>query len=189
MTIREWTQLEYLDPETILAGLRDIARTYPLDELPYEAASLRKREFRKYGEGRQCALFCYLIGKALDLNMKFALDERGDYDCIAYFEKDGVNNFVPIQMKELVPEKVNPHANLQNLINSLSKYVDSNDLTVAIHLNQAGTIRPSELTIPELHIGELWFFGANKPDQSVWTVIGNLLEPNARFYEIEHPEA
>ncbi len=189
MSVREWTRLSYHDPEKILLDLRKIALTQPLNELPYEVSSLRTRELRRYGEGRQCALFCYFIGKALGINVKFAEFEKSDYDCVAYFEKDGVNNFLPIQMKELVPKKVNSSASLQVLINSLVKYTDSKDLVVAVHLNQCGAIRVSELSFPALNIGALWFFGANGSDQSIWTIIGNVLKPNARFYKFRYPGA
>jgi hypothetical protein len=86
-----------------------------------------------------------------------------------------------------VPEKVNSCANLQTLINSLAKYTDSKDLVIAVHLNRCGTIRLSELEIPPLNIQELWFFGAKDPNQEVWTIIGNVLNPNARFFEFRYP--
>ena len=49
---REWLQYRYLDPERILTGLREIARTYPLHDLQYHSRTLRTRNLRKYGEGR-----------------------------------------------------------------------------------------------------------------------------------------
>jgi len=189
VSVREWSKLNYLDPERLLLGLREIALTQPLNELPYEVASLRTRELRRYGEGRQCALFCYFMGKALGINVQVALIEKSDYDCVAYFERNGINNFVPIQLKEFVSENVNLNAKLQSLINGLNKYTDSESLVVAIHLNQCGTIKMSELSFPTLNIGALWFFGANGPDQTVWTIMGNVLKPNPRFYEFRYPGA
>jgi len=129
------------------------------------------------------------MGKALGINVKVAVVERSDYDCVAYFDRNGVNNFVPIQMKEFVPENVNINADLQSLIDSLGKYADSESLVVAVHINRCGTIRMSELSFPTLNIGALWFFGANGGDQAVWTIIGNVLKPNARFYEFRYPGA
>jgi hypothetical protein len=187
MSVREWSKLKYLDPEKVLVGLRDIALTYPLNKFPQEVATLRSREMRPYGEGRQCALFCYFMGKALGIDVKVAMVERSDYDCVAYLDKNGKNNFIPIQMKEFVPENVNANASLQSLIESLSKYVDSESLVVAVHINRCGTIKMSELSFPPLNIGALWFFGANGSDQTIWTVIGNVLKPNARFYELRYP--
>jgi len=184
---KEWSKLDYLDPEPILLGLRKIALNLPLSELPYKVSSLRTRELRHYGEGRQGALFCYLIGQVLGLKVTFAESEKSDYDCVAHFEKDSIHHFVPIQLKEFVPEKVDSRTSLQTLINSLTKYTDSKDLVVAVHINRSDTIRLSEITFPPLNIRELWFFGANDPGQVVWTIMGNLLEPNARFHEVRYP--
>jgi hypothetical protein len=187
MSVREWSKLKYLDPEKVLVGLRDIALKYPLRELPKEVATLRSREMRPYGEGRQCALFCYFMGKALGVDVKVAMVERSDYDCVAYFDRNDANNFIPIQMKEYVPDNINANVSLQALIESLSKYVNSESLVVAVHINRCGTIKMPELLFPKLNIGALWFFGANGKDQTEWTLIGNVLKPNARFYELRYP--
>ena len=189
MSIREWSKLKYLDPERVLIGLREIATQQKLDELPKEVATLRTRELRAYGEGRQCALFCYFMGKALGIKVMMALVEKSDYDCVAYFDRNGANNFIPIQMKEYVPESINARASLQSLINGLEKYVDSESLVVAIHVNRCGTIKLSELSIPTLNIGALWLFGAYGADQSFWTIIGNVLKQGTRYYELRYPGA
>lgn len=187
MSVREWAKLKYLDPERILIGLRELALTQQLDQLPKEVATLRTRELRTYGEGRQCALFCYLMGQALGIKVMMALVEKSDYDCLAYFDRNGTNNFIPIQMKEYVPEPINPRTNLQSLIDGLVKYVDSESLVVAVHINRCATVKLSELSLPKLKIGALWFFGANDADQTMWTLIGNLLKPNPCYYEIPYP--
>ena len=81
--LREWEKLEYFDPEKILKGLRDIAINLPLDTLPYEVASLRKRDLRSYGESRQCALFCYGMSKVLNTKVSYAHFENSDYDFVS----------------------------------------------------------------------------------------------------------
>ena len=85
-----------------------------------------------------------------------------------------------------MPDNVNPTAELQLEINKLKKYVDSNDLCVAIHLNRAGRLELNKLEIPELNIKELWFFGATSLDQKHWLLAGDMLnEP--RSYDFEYP--
>jgi hypothetical protein len=64
MSVREWSKLQYLDPVKVLVGLRNIALTHPLHELPQTFATLRSREMRPYGEGRQCALFAPAAAQA-----------------------------------------------------------------------------------------------------------------------------
>jgi len=185
--IREWEKLEYYDPERILSCLRDIALTLPLDTLPYSEASLRKRNLRQYGESRQCALFCYGISKAFNIKISYAHYERSDYDFVAVRVDDDNLYYTPIQMKELVPENVNSKVSLEQELEKLKKYSNSKDLVVAIHLNRAGKININELTIPELNISELWFFGAADETQEKWHLIGNILR-NPQYYEFQYPK-
>jgi hypothetical protein len=184
---REWLQYQYLDPERILVGLREIARTYPLHELHYHARALRTRPLRKYAEGRQAALFCYGMGQFLGAKVSFAQVERSDYDVVATYEQDGEAKFVPVQLKEWSPDFLPSPASLQTELDKLGKYVDSADLVVAFHLNRETRVLLSELSFPT-SIGGLWFYGCTEPSQNHWTLIGDLLkEPVA--YDFEHPEA
>lgn len=184
---REWLQYQYLDPEKILVGLREIARTFPLHELQYHSRTLRSRKFRKYGEGRQAALFCFGMSRALGTKVSFAQVERQDYDLVAAYELDGDVNFVPVQLKEWVPDFLPSPAPLQTALDKLDKYADSSDLVVAFHLNRQTTVVLSELTYPKT-IGGLWFYGCTEPSQNHWTLIGDLLKEPAA-YEFVHPEA
>jgi hypothetical protein len=185
---REWQTLRYLDPRHILLGLRQIALTQPLDQLEYKVASLRTRELRGVSEGRQAAIFSYGIGQLLGAPIAFAQSESRDYDVVVRYVANGHVNYVPVQLKEWVPEFLNSHADLQSELDKLDKYVDSHDLAVAFHLNRNATIHLSELKLPRT-IGELWFYGATDPSQNTWTVIGNLLRPDARVCEFAYPDA
>jgi hypothetical protein len=183
---REWLQYNYLDPEKILVGLREIAQSYPLHELRYHARTLRTRALRKYGEGRQAALFCYGMGRRLGTPVSFAQVERQDYDIIAAYELDGDVNFVPVQLKEWAPDILPSPTTLQAELDKLSKYADASDLAVVFHLNRGTTIKLSELTFPKT-IGELWFVGCTEPSQNHWTLIGDLLkDPLAS--DFTHPD-
>lgn len=184
--IREWEKLEYHDPEKILLGFKDIASNFPISSAPYNVASLRTRELRLYGESRQCALFCYGISKARNIKVHYAHLEKSDYDFVGVYPENDYLNYVPIQMKEFVPEKVNPKAQLENEIKKLQKYTDSQDLCVAIHLNRNISFDFKNIVIPELNIRELWFFGAKAPNQSEWWLLGNILN-NPKVYEFNYP--
>ncbi|GAB3361740.1 hypothetical protein [Lysobacter tyrosinilyticus] len=189
MSVKEWAKLPYHDPLPILIGLREIALTQPLHELPYKVSALRTRELRPFLEGRQSALFSYLVGEAMGVKVRFSPLEKSDYDCITHFERDGYHHLVPVQLKELVPNDLNPTASLQSLINGLIKYRDSSDLVVAVHLNRNVTIRLSELSFDGLNISQLWLYGSAAPDQSTWLLVGDLLDPGARWREIRYPGA
>ena len=183
---REWSTFQYLDPKKILLGLRDIQLNYPLNELSYQAASLRTRELRQFGEGRQAALFCYGMSIALGTDVHFAQVERQDYDIIARIIDKNEAHFVPVQLKEWVPDFLPDAKDLQSELDKLSKYADSGDLVVAFHLNRTCHIQFDSLSLPE-NIAELWFFGAKDQTQSHWILIGNLLSKSVRTYEFEYP--
>lgn len=186
---REWLHLQYFDPERFLVGLREIALTFPLDELHYEVASLRTRDLRKTNESRQAALFAHGMGQVLRAPIAFAISEAQDYDVVVKYATEGRINYIPVQLKEWVPNFLNPSATLQSELDKLSKYTDSKDLAVAFHINRNTTIHLSELRFPHGKIGALWFFGATDLAQEKWCLIGNLLLPGANAYEFNYPVA
>lgn len=184
--LRVWQNLKYYDPRRILVGLNNIAETQPLEELPEDVRSLRQRGVREYGESRQCALFCFGVGEALGIDVSYAHCEESDHDFVARYYHNDTLKYVPIQMKELVPESLNPKAALNKVIEKLDKYADSADLCIAIHLNRAETIDFSELEIPRLNLKELWLFGASAADLSQWLLVGNMLK-DRNVYEFRYP--
>lgn len=186
--IRTWSKLNYLDPRKILLSLNTIAATYPLEECAKPTRDLRTHELRPYGESRQCAIFCFGIGEVFGLNVAYAHGEASDYDFIGTYTIEGERVFVPIQVKEFVPNELNANADLNKEIEKLSKYADSHDLCVAIHLNRAGRLDFDAIRIPELKIKELWLFGATSPDLDRWLLIGNMLKDH-RVYEFQYPRA
>lgn len=188
MRLKTWQKLSYLDPKGLLVALRDLSMTHALSELPYNVASLRTNNLNKYREGRQCALFCYGMSQRLGVEIRFAMHEDGDIDSVGTYELAEERHFVPIQLKEHVPEIVRPEAALQAEIDKLRKYVDSSDLTVAFHLNRTGQVRLSELDFSRVPVKELWFFGATDESQDNWLLIGNLLSQNATFFNFSYPQ-
>lgn len=186
--IRAWSKLKYLDPKEILIRIREVEKNYPLEEMPYKVATLRTKPLQAHGESRQCALFCYGMSQALGVTLGYAESEEADYDFIIYCVEE--ESFIPLQMKELVPEKLNKDTDIQKEINKLKKkYVDSEDLCVALYINRLEkSLDVSRIDIAGLNIAELWLFGAASPDQSKWKIIGNLLD-SPKTYEFTYPNA
>jgi hypothetical protein len=102
--------------------------------------------------------------------------ESQDFDFVASWSVDNTQHFAPVQLKEVVPEPLNPNATVEQIVESLAKYVDSEDLTVAIHLNRQAHFDPTVLSVPPLKIAALWVFASISPDQSQWGLWGNFLE-------------
>jgi hypothetical protein len=183
----EWLNLKYLSSEKILLGLLDVQLSYPLHELRYQAASLRTRELREFGEGRQAALFCYGMSQRIGHAVSFAQHEARDYDVVARIEAGDQLSFVPVQLKEWVPEHVNPSSSLQAELDKLTKYADAKDLCVAVYLNRATKLDFSQLQLPFGKVAELWFYWCSNPQQGEWTLAGNLVGPEPGFTSFQYP--
>jgi len=186
--INQWKKLDFYDPKEILIGLLNIAKNIPLSNLLYQQASLRSRDLKQYGESRQCALFCYGMSKFLNQKIFYAQYEASDYDYVACRKIGDVIHYTPIQLKEFVPEKVNPKSSLENELIKLEKYKDSKDLIIAMFINRAGRIEMNEIKIPKLNVAELWFFGAASEDQRTWFLYGDVLNNTLRF-DFKYPKS
>ncbi|CAI2717399.1 hypothetical protein [Nitrospina watsonii] len=184
--LNQWQQLEYHDPEFVLKRLREIEFKYQDYEIDPKIRNLRTNRLRPHREGRQAALFCYGMGILKGRKVWFAPFEASDYDFIALCEDKGTACYVPIQLKELVPESANPNAELNELIGNLRKY-NSPQLTVAIYLNRTTRIKFEKLECENLNLAEIWLFGSNTPDQTSWLLYGDLLT-NPIPTEFVYPE-
>lgn len=184
-------KIEFTDPEKFLAGLRWAEENLPLHELPEKVRNLRTRSLRQVLEMRQAALFSYGMTVAMGTKVVFALNEKADYDVICSFEKQGERVFVPVQLKELVPEFLNPESTLQKELDKLQKYRDSKDLIVAYHLNRRFRFRfeIEEISPPIGVVAEIWIVAATTPNLTQWSLIGNILSKECYTYAFDYPEA
>ena len=120
----------------------------------------------------------------------WVLDHRAvDYDVIALYENNnGGNDFAPIQLKEVPPQRLNPKASLQSEIDKLATKYSGDDLTVAIRANQQTEVSLDEIIIPpSLRIAGLWIYGAVSPDGSRWFLAGNLLKRQRILTTFDYP--
>ncbi|MGV8990120.1 MAG: hypothetical protein ACOH1Q_01825 [Thiobacillus sp.] len=167
---------EFRDPRQFLVEIRKLEYLIAASELSQKAKRLRTNNLKEWREIREAAVFCFGMGQRIGQPVFLSRGESQDYDFIATWTLGEVQNFAPVQLKEVVPEEVNATASIEKVIGSLTKYVDSKDLTVAIHLNRQVHFDALELVIPPLPIAALWIFGSISPDQSEWGLWGNFLE-------------
>ncbi len=165
-----------IDPEQALIKLRVIQHVLALSDAEQKIKDLRTRGLKREREIRQACLFCYGMSCRIGQKVWVYPVEDSDYDCVASWEVDSTRHFAPIQLKEVVPAHLNHEADLQAIIDGLTKYPVSADLTVAIYVNQNGRFEPSSIKLPNLSIAALWVFGTLAPDQSEWFLCGNFLE-------------
>ena len=174
-------KLLYQDPAPFLVKLRAIERKVAASDLPERVKQLRTNELKPMRELREAAIFCHGMGQRLGQTVYLARGESQDYDFVASWVVGGHQHLAPVQLKETVPPDLNIHASLQSTVDGLAKYVDSEQLTVAIHLNQQLHFDPADLVVPSLRIAALWVFAAVTPDQSSWGLWGNFMEKPEGF--------
>ncbi len=175
--LREFQQYNYQEPKQILLALREVKIEAAASNLDSKVKQLRTNKLKECREVREAAIFCYGMMQRINIPIYLSCGESQDYDFIGSWVADNEQNFAPVQLKEVVPATINASSSIENIINSLAaKYVDSEDLTVAIHLNRQIHFDPKTLIIPHLRIAGLWIFGSISPDQSEWGLWGNFLE-------------
>ncbi len=187
LRIRKWEKLDFHNPKDVLLKLREIEVQVANSNTPYKIAALRTNKLQSSLEGRQAALFCQGLSEHFGSTVFFSMTEDEDYDFVTCWQRGSERIFTPVQLKELVPEKVNFSETLPTLITKLEKYTDSKDLVVAIHINRAGKFDTSEIDTSNLPIAELYFFGAIAEDKSQWFVFGGKCG-QFESWNFEYPE-
>jgi hypothetical protein len=174
---RAFAKLKYRDPRAVLVDLRQAEIAVAASNAPFAVKNLRTRDLRPLRELREACTFCYGMTECTGQKFFVAHAEAQDYDAVATWIVGECQSFAPIQIKEVVPHEVNGTASVQRVIEGLQKYANSEDLTVAIHLNRIVIgFDPSQIIVPPLKIAALWIFGAIAADQSRWAIWGNFLD-------------
>lgn len=185
---REWSKYQYFDPEIVLPKLQAVRKKVAESNMSDKIRNLRTNTLSDHRENWDAAVFCQLMSLALGIKIFFSTEEASDFDSVFTWKDNDFQSFAPVQMKELVPEETNPNSTLQEIVNKLKKYTDSQNLVVAVKLNRRARIDFSELDFSGVQVGEIWCFGATNPDESKWSLIGNLLE-GGQQYNLEWPHA
>ncbi|KUZ14711.1 hypothetical protein WS50_16355 [Burkholderia territorii] len=174
--LRYAQKLEYQDPAPLLRRLRKVELEIAKSAIPEKIRKLRTNDLKEYRELREAAIFCYGMSQRIGQTVYVGRGESQDYDFVASWVVDDKQHLAPVQLKEVVPADLNPKSSVQATVDALKKYVDSEQLTVAIHLNRQISFDPGRLVIPTLNIAALWVFASLAPDQSVWALWGNFME-------------
>lgn len=181
-----WASLKYVNPTKFLLGMDKMFDDLGIRKYKNPSDILLDRRVREIAEDRRCAIFCHGAGQALGTKILFASHESADYDYVGAYQHNGSIYRFPIQLKQLVPDRLNPPTSLQREIAKLRKYPDSQDLVVAIHINRKIHIKPQELDTSGLKVKEIWIYGQLQSHSDTWLLFGNLMadEPNAYTFQL-----
>ena len=185
--MREWSGQEFFDPEGIL---QEVARSR-VGFIPDQGRApgwqnLRSNELNQERQWLDAAVFTLGVREALGIDARLARHEDDDFDFLVTWPSDGEQNACPVQLKELVPNHLNPDAGLNQLIASLQRYSCPTDTIVAIKLNRTGRFDFNSLEVPALPFRQLWLFGSESADNSRWFLYGNVVDA-PRYHSFSIP--
>ena len=173
--IREFEKLEYRDPRPFLVKLRLLQEVVVNSETPEVVKNLRTNTLKRIRELRDTTIFTYGLSNIIGQTVFLAEREAQDYDFVTRTINDRSIFYTPLQLKEVPPDQLNQKSSVQSVVDSLTKYGDSDDLVVAIKVNRPIHFDPAAIIIPHLRIGGLWVFSALAEDQSEWGLWGDFL--------------
>jgi hypothetical protein len=184
--LNEWKKLVFYDPIPILKSLTNVEARPVFGSGAWDFEPPIQRNAKMLLERLDAAMVAYMLGRVLDIEAHFAPTESSDHDCVLRFIMPKEISLNPVQLKEIVPEAINPRFQFREFIKSLSKYADSEDLIVAVKIGQK-EIEENELDVGNLGLAGLWFFGqsANDPNQ-LW--IRGDCQHEAAFYRYPWPQ-
>src|SRR5271154_1321003 len=113
------TPIDFLKSRPVIAGFKH----------PRAKNSRREREIA------EACLFFFGLSCQMQRHVWVIDHEDADYDFVAVWKNNNDEYFTPIQLKEVVPTRLNPNDSIQSRIDGLAKYV-SVDLAVAIRINR-----------------------------------------------------
>ncbi len=179
----EWSNLSYLDPAAELMEARRRDRLRTPAEIQGRRAFFRKREGRAEKQRLEACLFAFGWSCATGLPASVAMHELSDYDCVLRRGTEaGGEEHVPVQLKELPPTRVDPDLDFGAMFRKLGKYVDSEDLVVALYVNRRiSKCDLDSLLVSKPRLRELWILGATSPAErqggQEWSIVGSVTRP------------
>ncbi len=186
--LKTFEKLEYGDPRGFLRELIHVDAEISLSNLTPKIKHLRTNSLKQFREQRDAAIFCIGMAKVLNTSVRFSPVEEQDYDFVATWQSQDQPHYCPVQLKELVSSELNPSQLIQDVMNGLSKYTDSMDLTVAVKFNRIARFEQTNLQIPQtLCIGGLWVFGSIAEDQSEWALWGDFVSGSTDEIKFQIP--
>jgi hypothetical protein len=172
--LRQLQQRDYCDPADFLKRLRSVELNMLSQVANPQIRRLRARGLREWREARLAALFCHGIFVRTGQKVYVSKGEFEDADAVAMWPIENELRFTPIQIKEVAPNDLNERATLEQVVESLGRYSDAENLTVLIHLNREQRFTASSVSLPARgSIAALWVLACISPDQSRWALWGD----------------
>ena len=116
--LNEWNHLQWYDPEPVLLHLRRVEIELAQSDLPKKVRNLRTPGLRHQLEQRAAAIFTHGLARVTGTKVMLAPVEASDYDFVTTWPDARGQAFCSVQLKEWVPEELNPSLGLNQLLRS-----------------------------------------------------------------------
>ena len=184
--LHAWGRLTYRDPEPLLRDLRTLEIASASWDLNPKVHRLRTADLKTVREGRNAAIFSHGMASVAGSKVYFADSEDSDYDFVTHWLVGEERHYCPVQLKELVPNDLNPHATLTGLFEGLAKYQQT-ETVLAVLLNRPVQMALTELPPPARRFSQVWLFWGASADGRQWKLQGDVLGTPA-IYDFFYPE-
>ncbi|MGB6839013.1 MAG: hypothetical protein WBD86_00510 [Microgenomates group bacterium] len=184
--LKIWSKLVYKDPRDWLLKLAKIEKEIIPCVASQKAKTFRTNKLKWAKEARQAGIFTYGMSLYKKKTVNFALHEADDYDFIARFIDKDIDNYIPVQLKEWVPSRLNQSQSLATIYEELKKYSSQNDLTVAIYVCRDTKIDAELIRLKGTQFAGVWLFGASSRDKRKWFLWGDV-QASPDFFEFDYP--
>ena len=187
-------RLKYIEPRQFLSICQALpACATRSKQIESQKDYWRGRTSRKRHYQLQAALFC--LGKSFtdsSDNWSFALwpEKLSDSLIDAVFRRvkpSGKVVYEYIQLKEVVPEEIDPKHSLQAVLNGLQvKFTDASGIAIGIYMNRPEPMKLESYILPKLNGGSVWIFGVGGRPPEDCCLVGDVLN-NPKCYYFNYP--
>ena len=165
--------------------MREVEIQLAHTETPDLVRRLRTGKLKSDREARDALLFAQGMAGVVGAKVYVAPGEAEDCDFITRATVRDTTFFSCVQLKELVPDDLNPSQSLDSLIAEVAELPPS-DTVLAIRLNRRGRIDYAKLAAVRVPFAELWYLWAASQDSNAWCLFGNAMGQPA-LYDFQYP--
>ena len=183
--LRTWARLTFFDPEPVLRGLRDVEIQLAHTDTPELVRRLRTGRLKCDREARDALLFAQGMARVVGAKVYVAPGETEDCDFVTRATVGDTTYYSCVQLKELVPDDLNPSHSLESLVAEIA-HLPPSDTVLAIRLNRRGRIDYATLAGVRVPFAELWYFWAASPESNSWCLFGDAMGQPV-LHEFQYP--
>ena len=185
---RVFERQNYRSPLEIWSEFRDHWIRWKTEGTPREEFQKRMRRNKERWERWQAFAFAQGLSVAVRKQpVELTQFESSDFDIVCRIQTPSKIEYLPVQLKEVVPEDLNNQTDAQIVLNKLSEYCTSNDTAVSVYLTRPHSAGTPFRVPSNLQLESLWLVGLTEINPLRFVIIGDCLSCQ-EFYNFGVPK-